>query len=352
MGLSRRQLILKYIVEYFIKTAQPVGSNTLIEEFNLPYSSATIRNEMMELEKQGFIEKTHTSSGRVPSSKGYKYYIANLREKNVSNDIKYQISNIFTQREKSIDDVIKESCEILSHMTNLASIVLGPDAEQEHLVSIQIIPLSNKAATAVFVTDKGYVENKTFVLGDNVKIDDLKDCVQLLNDRLNGTPISHLVEKMELLRPILNDYIKNNDTVYRVLAEALLRFTEGRVSMFGQSNLLNQPEFNQDTSKLRKMLEYIENPSNMAKIINEKENEPLNDRFDVYIGSNDDEKLKDVSVVTTDININGHQLGKIALVGPTRMDYDKALSALEYIIEKFDEIYNERKEDEDGQRTN
>ena len=224
MGLSRRDLILKYIVDYYIKTALPVGSHTLIEEYDLPYSSATIRNEMSELEHMGLIEKTHTSSGRIPSTKGYKYYIANLRDKNVNDNIKYQLANIFTQREKSIEDVIKESCEILSHMTNLASIVLGPNAEQEHLVSVQAIPLSDKSMTAVFVTDKGYVEYITFILPKNMNISDIERCMKMLNDRLKGTPISGFVEKTELLKPIITEYVKNNDAVYKQIAKVLLNF--------------------------------------------------------------------------------------------------------------------------------
>lgn len=345
MGLSRRDLILKYIVDYYIKTALPVGSHTLIEEYDLPYSSATIRNEMSELEHMGLIEKTHTSSGRIPSTKGYKYYIANLRDKNVNDNIKYQLANIFTQREKSIEDVIKESCEILSHMTNLASIVLGPNAEQEHLVSVQAIPLSDKSMTAVFVTDKGYVENKTFVLDKSINMNDLQECMKMLNERLIGSPISSLVERMEALKPLISDYIKQNDAIYRVLADALIRFTEERVSLFGQSKLLNQPEFNNDTLKLKKMLELIEKPGNMTKFFH-SENESK-DKLEVFIGEEDE--MKDLSVVKTDLNVNGHSIGKIALVGPTRMDYDKVLSALEYVIEKFEEAYNTLGEDDEDE---
>lgn len=341
MGLSRRDLILKYIVDYYIKTAQPVGSHTLIDEYNLSYSSATIRNEMSELEHMGLIEKTHTSSGRIPSTKGYKYYIANLRDKAVNDNIKYQIANIFTQREKSIEDVIKESCEILSHMTNLASIVLGPNASQEHLVSVQAIPLSDKSITAVFVTDKGYVENKTFVLDKSINMQDLQECMKMLNERLIGAPISSLVERMEALKPLISDYIKQNDAIYRVLADALIRFTEERVSLFGQSKLLNQPEFNNDTLKLKKMLELIEKPENMTKFFHQEKSE---DKLDVLMG--EEEEMKDLSVVRTDLNIGGKSIGKIALVGPRRMDYDQVLSALEYVIERFEEVYNDLGEDE------
>lgn len=229
MSLSRRELILKCIVEYFIKYAQPVGSHTLIEKYHLNCSSATIRNDMMELENLGYLEKTHTSSVRVPSSKGYRYYIDHLRENDIDEAIKTNLAVIFNEKSKSIDEVIKESCQILSHMTNLASVVLGPNATEEHLVSIQFIPLGHNSATAVFVTDKGYVENKTFILPKNIEISDIEGCMKMLNDRLKGTPVSNLVEKTELLKPIITQYIKNNDVVYQQIAKALLNFTTQRV---------------------------------------------------------------------------------------------------------------------------
>lgn len=348
MGLSRREMILKYIVEYFIKYAQPVGSNTLIEKYNLNFSSATIRNEMMELENLGYLEKTHTSSGRIPSSKGYRYYIEHLREKDIDESIKNNLAVIFNEKSKSIEDVIKESCQILSHMTNLASVVLGPNVTEECLASIQFIPLSQNSATALFVTDKGYVEHKTFVLPKNLSLDDVQNCMKMLNDRLKGTPVSGLVEKTELLKPIITQYVKNNDIVYQQIAKALLNFTTQRVSMFGSNNLLEQPEFSQDVSKLSKLIKLIESPDEVTKLVNT--NNDI-DGFGIHIAGDKDERLNDVSIITSDINVKGENRGKIALVGPKRMDYDKVLSALEYLVEQINELYSdERDEDKDERR--
>lgn len=343
MDLSRRELILKYIVEYFIKHAQPIGSNTLIETYGLKCSSATIRNEMMELENAGYLEKTHTSSGRVPSSKGYRYYIDHLREKDIDESIKHNLAVIFNEKSKSIEDVIKESCQILSHMTNLASVVLGPEASEEHLVSIQFIPLSQNSATAVFVTDKGYVENKTFILPKNINISDIEGCMKMLNDRLKGTAVSGLKEKTELLKPIITQYVKNNDQVYQQIAKALLNFTTQRVSMFGSNNLLEQPEFIQDSDKLKKLISLIESPEQMKDYLTDD-----GDGFNIHIAG-DEEGPQDVSIITSDINVGGENRGKIALVGPKRMDYDKVLSALEYLVEQINDLYNDE-EEEDGRK--
>ena len=139
MALSRSDTILKYIVEYFIKTAQPVGSHTLIEVYHLNYSSATIRNEMYALEKLGLIEKTHSSSGRVPSANGYKYYCDKLRDKEVDEELRQSLQLVLDQRVKSVEEIIARSCEILSHMTNLVSVVMGPDEEKEKLASVQLV---------------------------------------------------------------------------------------------------------------------------------------------------------------------------------------------------------------------
>ncbi|MCF0116776.1 MAG: heat-inducible transcription repressor HrcA [Bacilli bacterium] len=342
MELNRRDLILKYIVDSFIKTAQPIGSHTLIEQYDLPYSSATIRNEMQQLENDGFLEKTHTSSGRIPSAKGYRYYVENLRNKNVDESIKFQLQTILQEKNKSIEDIIKESCEILSHMTNLASVVLGPGSDNEHLVSLQIIPLSNNSATAVFVTDQGYVENKTFVIPGTISMSDLEQCVKLLNDRLKGTAVSNLIEKMDSIKPLLSDYVKEHDLIYQAIAKAFIKFASDRISLYGQNGLIDQPEFAQDADKLKKMLEFLNNP----KSIREIEAEEKSGNVDVKIG-NLSKDLDDVSMIRTKLNIPGTEGGTIAVIGPNRMDYEKVMNAMEYVAEQLEKYFRDNEGGED-----
>ncbi len=337
MGLNRHDYILKCIVDYFVKTATPVGSSTLIEKYDLPYSSATIRNEMAILESQGYIEKTHISSGRVPSSKGYKYYVEHLRTSDLDSEIKANLTKIIDRKAKSVEDVIKESCEMISHMTNLASVVLGPNADEEHLVSIQVIPLSANSASAIFVTDKGYVENKTFVLDPKANINDIKQCVEMINKRLVGTPISGLIEKMELMKPLLETMIKSNDLIYKAFMEAFVKFASDRVSLFGKENLFEQPEFIDDTSKLKQMMKFIESPSEVEKVMrNDKE-------MNVQIGFNleDGDELDDVAMVTKKIPLGNGGKGTIALVGPKRMDYELVLNALDYLSEELEKFFDD-----------
>ena len=210
MSLSRREYILKLIVEEFISSAEPVGSNTLINKYQLDLSSATVRNEMMELERMGYIEKTHTSSGRVPSSKGYKYYVDHLSkndEVEVDESFKREFQMVLKQKSQSVEEVMEKSCAILSEMTNLATVVLGPDASNEHLVSVQIVPISSKAATAIFVTDRGYVENKTFILDGKHDSKDILKCVEILNKRLVGSSLIDITPKLNALKPILTEML-------------------------------------------------------------------------------------------------------------------------------------------------
>lgn len=331
MELSRRDQILKLIVEHFIKTALPVGSHTLIDQYQLTYSSATIRNDMLALEQDGLLEKTHTSSGRIPSSKGYQYYVERLRTKSVDERIKHQLQVILSQKAQSVTDIIEKSSEILSNMTSLASVVLGPNAQQEKLMSIQVTPLDNNSATVVFITDSGYVENKTFVLPKNIDKDALADCMNLINKRLRGTPVSDLSEKMLAIRPILEDYITEHDVVYQAFTQAFINFAGERLKMYGKDSLMNQPEFAHDGDKLRKILTLLESPGLLKGVTHAK------DDVSITIGSNHDQG--DLSVVSSKVKMPGEKEGRIALVGPTRMDYDRAITALEYVTEMLEKHF-------------
>ena len=335
MGLTRSDTILKCIVEYFIKKAEPLGSQTLIDEYHLPYSSATIRNEMFALEKMGYIEKTHSSSGRVPSAKGYKYYCEHLREKNVDEALKNSLQVVLEQKIRSVEEVIKESCEILSHMTNLVSVVTGSNENIERLANVQLIPIGENTLTAVFVTDKGYVENKTFIVSSAIKANEVVECVKILNERLKGTPVNELVEKVEALKPILSDYVVSHDIVYQALLETFIRFAGDRLSLYGREELFNQPEFKNDADKLQEVFKLLNDKSVFKEV--QKEIEDEDDKIHVNIG----ETNPDVSMVTTKFKIGDGEESTITLLGPTRMDYDKVLSALEYISEELNKYFED-----------
>lgn len=344
--MNRKEQILKLIVEHFIKTAEPVGSQTLIEQFELPYSSATIRNEMAELESLGYLEKPHTSAGRVPSARGYRYYIDYLRDRHVDEAIKYQLQQLFIADESmERNEVIRHACEIISQMTSLTSVVLGPDATIEKMSKIQLIPVSETSSVAVFVTDSGHVQHKTFSIPEEVSIKELETCVEILNDRLIGTPISSLVEKVAALQPLIASQINRHEKIFKAFLEAFLRFTSERMAVYGRANILDQPEFANNINRLRKLVNLLENDNVWRQV----------DRSDqggitVRIGEeNQISELDDVSVVTANFQLSGHQQGTIALIGPTRMDYTRVLNALEYLQFEIEKMYHEDDVEEEGE---
>lgn len=336
MKLERKEEILKAIVEEFIRTAQPVGSETLLKKYQLKCSSATIRNAMAALEKEGYLEKTHVSSGRVPSSKGYQYYLEKLDNSSMMTtiDMEFQreFQRILSNKSKSVEDVLSQSCEILSEMTKMATVVLGPRANDEKLVSVQLLKLSNNSAMGIFITDSGYVEKKTFVIDDKNSgaYETLKNAVSLLNDRLSGTPISELEDKARLLKPIaISLFGKEGDLVIQAFMETLLSFTKKRYQVYGQKNLLNMPEFSNDINSFLSAVETLEDPSKLEKNLSENDNLGF-----CNVGFTNENK-GDFAIISKAVN------GKdqIAVVGPKRMDYKRILSALEYVVYMLDKYY-------------
>lgn len=340
---NRRDYILKLIVEYFVKTAQPVGSKTLIEVYKLEISSATIRNEMQSLENDGFLEKTHTSSGRVPSSKGYEYYIENLRDKTKNSDIKYQLQTILNERTQTIEEMIHESCEILSEMTNLVSVVLGNSADEECLASLQLIPIGKNSATVVFVTSKGAVESRTFFFKEETRIEDLSKCIDLLNKRLVGTQVSMLVKKMTALEPIIHDFIIDSDSIYQSILKTMGNLANDKVVLYGKDKLFNQPEFVNNPERIKLLIDLFDS-EDFAKDMNSKIKN-LGNGVTVKVGGTDEND--DLSIVSAKIVIPGFGENVISLVGPKRMNYEKACEAIEALVnelnEKFENINKETK---------
>ena len=223
-------------------------------------------------------------------------------------------------------------------MTNLVTVVMGPDEKEEKLASIQMVQISDNTITAIFVTDKGYVENKTFIVPENINASEVVSCVSLLNERLKGTPIVNLVEKTEALKPVLNDYIVDHDLVYQALLETFVRFASDRLSLYGRDELFSHEEFKNDTHKLEQIFKLLSDQSLLKEV--RKELQEDEDGRIIRIG--DIEGNPDVSMVTAKIDLGEEGDRAITLLGPTRIDYDQVLSALEYIAEALSEYFNKQ----------
>ena len=326
---KRQNEILKIIVEEYIKTAKPVGSKSICDTLNC--SSATVRNEMSYLEEVGYLEKTHTSSGRVPSELGYRSYVDNLmKPKELTGEEVLTLQTILNNQSLQLSDVITKSMEIISDMTNYTSLVLGNGSLTSRLKKVEVVPINETTVIAVIITDKGHIENKTINIDEKINVDEIKKMVELINNLLIGTPIDEVTKKLEFeIKPIIGKYIKQQEMIYNMFYNAFNDIKEKSNSYHFQNkiNLLSQPEFN-DADKIRNIVSKLENKDVISNI------EEVNNGVNVYIGhdSNIDD---DVTVIKTKYNINGEE-GTLAVIGPKRMEYDKVVGILDYIKKEIE----------------
>src|SRR5574344_715263 len=322
---TRQKDLLKSIVEEYIKTARPIGSKALCKKFKC--SSATVRNDMAELEDIGYLEKTHISSGRIPSEAGYRYYVDNLMEpKKISGEDMIKLQTIFSNNELDINDAISKSLEIISDITNYTSVVLGRESLENKLTKVEVIPVTNKQLVAIVITDKGHVENKNISFDENVDLSEIAKTTELLNKMLVGTPIDDVASKLEFeIKPIIRNYVKNYEVVYNAFYNALSNFTTERdVRFSGKTNILKQPEFS-TVDDVKNIISKFESKDMVSKI------EESNDEVKVYIGS-ESEFDDNVTIVKTKYNVGGRE-GTIAVIGPKRMEYERVVNMLEYLKE-------------------
>lgn len=333
---SRQRELLKEIVEEYIKTARPVGSKSLTKKFKV--SSATIRNDMALLEDLGYLEKTHISSGRVPSEAGYRYYVDNLMEaKKISGEDMLKLQTIFNNKNLSLSDAINKSLEIISDITNYTSVTLGANASMNLLEKVEIVPISDNRIIAIVITNLGHVENKQVELSESIDKAELVKTTELINKMLVGTPLNEIGSKLEFdIKPILPDYVKNYKLLYSTFYEALTDFTEERnVKFKGRINMLKQPEFN-TVDDVKNIISKLESEDIVSKI------EETGDEVKIYIGS-ESELDENLTVIKTKYNINGNS-GTLAIIGPKRMEYERVVSMLEYVKKELEKRYNKESE--------
>lgn len=327
--ISQRQAeLLKLIVEDYIKTAKPIGSKSLCTIMNC--SSATIRNEMSELEDLGLLEKTHISSGRVPSEKGYRYYVDNImKPKELSGEDMLKLQTVFHNKSLVLNDVIVRSMEIIADLTNYTSIVLGKASKENKVNKVEVVPINDEQLIAIIVTDKGHVEHKNLYLEEAVSIDEIKQTVDLINKLIIGTPIDEVSSVLEFeIKPIIAKYVKQHEVLYNAFYTAFNDFrNDHNFKMTGTKNILMQPEFN-NTEKIREIIGKFED-KDLISHIQEEDN-----GVKIYIGS-ENELDNDLTVIKTKYSINGEE-GTIALIGPKRMEYERVVALLNYIKDNFE----------------
>ena len=330
---DRKKKVLQAIVEEYINTAEPVSSNALISKYGLECSSATIRNEMADLEKKGLLDKMHTSSGRVPSAKGYRYYVDELlKDDNISlEEVKY-ISDKLETKVNEIEDLTKITANTISEITHYTTVTIGPKTDEQIIKEIKFVLLGSRMILAVIMTDTGMVKETIIKFDEDVNEKQVETMNYMFNNKLKGKPIETINQPLE---EYLYNEMKGMVGVIKPIITQIKKvlFEENEIHLQGARKELDLPEFNS-----------LQVAKNFMNILDEKEliadmlNSGFAEDINVYIGGEDEkEQLKDFSVVTFKHKIGNKDMGTIGIIGPKRMDYSKVISVMKYISKKLNE---------------
>ncbi|CAE77234.1 heat-inducible transcriptional repressor HrcA [Mycoplasma mycoides] len=332
--LTNRQIkILQTIVEEFIKTNQPVGSKRILELLNMKISSATIRNESATLEHEGYLEKQHTSSGRTPSTKGYRYYVDNIMKLDSADytRLKIYLNQLLDLRKYDIDKTINYASEIISELTKMTAVVIKKQNIKDiKLKKIELILLSEFLASVLFIFSDGDVQNKMFNLKD-VALSDLKIAIKLFSDVLVDVKLDEIDQYLNDLKHQLFLSIKQYDYVLNTFINTILESKNEQKETHGMRYMLENPEFN-DTNKLKNAVKLVEqlSPFDWFNIAYES-NKNMN-KIAIKIGNEIDQINDDISMIATELKI-GNSSTVLTLVGPKRVDYNQVNQLMNLIIE-------------------
>ncbi|ANE47289.1 HrcA family transcriptional regulator [Paenibacillus swuensis] len=325
MLTERQRLILNAIIDDYIRSAEPVGSRSISKRGEVGFSPATIRNEMSDLEELGFLEQPHTSAGRIPSNKGYRYYVDHLVKLGDVGKHELDVLKLFfAERIQEMEHVIQHAASILSNLTNYTSIVLGPEVFSTTLRHVQLLPLNEDTAVAIIVTNTGHVENKTVKLPEGIQASELEKIVSILNSKLAGVPLLHLKSKLHTeVGQELSRYVTGYEDMLGMLNSVFAGEQHSKLFLSGTTNIMAQPEF-KDVDKVKTILDLFEETPTWVKMFTSAP-----EGIQVRIGAeNNMEAIQACSLITATYTLEGQQLGTIGILGPTRMDYAKVISLM------------------------
>ena len=333
---ERKERILRAIIQDYIKTAEPVGSRTIAKNYDLGISSATVRNEMADLEDLGFLEQPHTSAGRIPSAKGYQYYVDTLQgfEDDAAEDIPV-IQELWQAHQQELDDFFVEIAKLISRISHNVSMFLAPAHDSSTITYIHVLPIDEHRAVMVVVTNTGALDNEPIYFTEPINTEELAMHAHRFNSVLHDVSIQDITqENLDKMRVTLDlqdtTYVVFCDTLYRAIAKRKLFYT------IGTTSLLEQPEFN-DIKRAQSLLALLEQQDELTQLLTPNSSSPI----DVKIGHSN-ELVKDISVIQTSFNVP-HQVGTLAIVGPTRMEYGRIMGILAYINTCMEELQEQKK---------
>ncbi len=330
---ERKRKVLQAIIEEYINTAEPVSSGALMEKYDLNCSSATIRNEMADLEKQGFLDKVHTSSGRIPSAKGYRFYVDELmQDDRISvEEIKY-ISDKLETKVHEIEDLTKITATTISEITHYTTVTIGPRANEQIIQEIKFVLLSPRMILAIIITDTGMVKETIIKFDEDISDKQVETLNYIFNNKLKGEPIEKINKPLEdFLVEEMKDSVKVIKPIIVQIKKVL--FEDEKIYLEGAKRELDLPEFN-SLEVAKNFVNILDTKELMADMLNSGIAEDIN----IYIGEeNEKDELKDFSVVTFKHKVSNKDMGTIGIIGPKRMDYAKVISVMKYISKKLNE---------------
>ena len=334
---KRKKKVLQAIIEEYIETAEPVSSNNLVKE--LECSSATIRNEMAELEKIGFIEKPHTSAGRIPSQKGYRYYVDELvRDDKLSKKEMEIIKERLETKVNDLEDLTKIATTTLSEITHYTTITIGPDVNNHTIVDIKFVLLGSRVLMAVILTDSGIIRESIIKFDEDINQEQVEDLTYLFKNKLVGKPLEQLNAPLEEF--IMAEMKTGISIIKKVIEEINKIILEShQIYLDGANKVVDMPEFKKvDVAK--DFLNVLDAKDLVADVLNTGMAEDIK----IYIGSETErEELKNFSIVTFNHLLEDKDIGTIGIIGPTRMDYSKVISVMKYISKKLKDDFKKGK---------
>lgn len=335
---ERKLKVLYAIINSYIISAEPIGSRTLSKHYDIGVSPATIRNEMSDLEELGLLNKPHSSAGRVPSDKAYRLYVDSLLLNNSTIDEykKQKIKDILISKSQEVDHLLQTSAKVLSEITNYIALVISPHLENSKIKHIQLVLVSDNQVLLVIVNNSDIIRSTIFKVDNQISPDQLNTISNFLNEKLNNLPLNKLNDVLNMgLLDELYEYKGVLKELIPILNESVYDSEDVELYYDGVARLLNYPEY-KDINKAKTILSFIEDKDKILEMLL-KEN--LGNGIEIVIGEeNVYDQLKESSIVTATYNIDGKTIGKIGLLGPTRMDYYKLINVLRLFSVNISEI--------------
>ena len=337
---ERKKRILQAVTDDYISTAEPVGSRTIARRYNLGISPATIRNEMADLEENGYLEQPHASAGRIPSDKGYRFYVDMIMmTKDLSPREKTGIKRELEKRRREIEGLMQYTARIMADLTQYTALIFCPRLKNNIVKHLELIPLGEADALVVLVMSPGFVETRVVDLPTPVSKEDLAQVGRYLNERLKGLTIGSI--KTSLLREMQRE-LKRYSNILEGAMELLVRSLEAdyreRVYLEGTVNLLEHPEF-KEIEKAKPVLNILSEGGTLFEALVDILNRG---GVKAVIGrENPQEEMKRCSLVGASYEVHGRIAGGLGLLGPTRMDYSRAMALVGFMAECLSEILTE-----------